>query len=174
MERCRYCRGRGYVIFGARYRGCTCECVYRRVFRVCNQRYYELRMRGEWNPSVHGLSVGIKQVEYMADFELVAARALERHPREWDVFVCHHLHRLPWTACGRLVRLDRGTFFHAVYRVEVAVGRASIETLPYGVWPADYFSEREGGRYGVRMLWDTAVPAAGGEANRSVRLQLRG
>jgi hypothetical protein len=90
--------------------------------------------------TARGLSVGIVPVEWMADFELTARRVLRVRPVEWAVFWHHHLGRVPWPECGRLTGLDRGEFFHAVYRVEMRVGRACMEARPYSVWPREYFA----------------------------------
>jgi hypothetical protein len=38
------------------------------------------------------------------------------------------------------MKIDRGLFFHTVYRVEEKLGRAFVETEPYGLFPVDdYF-----------------------------------
>jgi hypothetical protein len=38
------------------------------------------------------------------------------------------------------LKIDRGTFFHTVYRVEEKLGRAFAETEPYALYPLDdYF-----------------------------------
>ena len=39
------------------------------------------------------------------------------------------------------LKIDRGLFFHAVYRIEQTLGRTFRELQPYGLYPLDeYFS----------------------------------
>lgn len=45
-----------------------------------------------------------------------------------------------WKLCTRRLNIDRGTFFHIVYRVEEKLGRAFAEIEPYPLYPVeDYF-----------------------------------
>jgi len=145
LRDCRFCGGTGK-------RGGTCACVYRRVFRDCNARNHETRMReGDFarRPNTHmtrgGLSAGLEPAEFMVDFERTGLAALARCPVEQAVFWYHHLHRVEWRPCLPLIaretgqKMDRGNFFHAVYRVEVKVGRACMNLKPYSVWPPLYF-----------------------------------
>ncbi len=135
-----------------------CDCVYRRVFRACYDRYGELRQqegncaqrtileRASRREGKCGLSAGFKAVEYLADFEMVARRVLASSPLEHAVFRCHCLQGLDWKACLPLISrhlgqpLNRGTFFHAVYRMEQILGRAFLELQPYSLFPREYFS----------------------------------
>jgi hypothetical protein len=51
-----------------------------------------------------------------------------------------------WKCCCSTCRLDRGTFFHAVYRIEERLGRAFTELKPYPLFPIDeYWTHRRGG-----------------------------
>ena len=146
MAGCRWCGGTGRVSMGLAWRlGSRCDCTYRRVFRDCNERYRRFRQSGEWQPvkrlTRNGWSMGMPPVEFMVDFELTAWRALRGRPaEEWAVFRHHHLGRVAWPECGCLVGLNRGDFYHAVYRVEMRVGRACMEARPYSVWPREYFA----------------------------------
>jgi len=124
----------------------TCECVARAVFRICLRRYDECRtMQG----GSHGVCYeqssgpvpvrfhGMRREEYMADVELAARRVLL--PEEWTLFRLHMLFKLDWRACSRIVHLDRGMFFHSVYRVETKLGMAFAGLKPYSLLPAEYF-----------------------------------
>lgn len=43
--------------------------------------------------------------------------------------------------CCRKLNLDRGTFFHDVYRIQQKLGRTFRELEPYALFPVDeYFS----------------------------------
>lgn len=77
----------------------------------------------------------------MADFVLVS----KRHLDEWHyrVFNYHFLLGADWKACCRRLRLSRGNFYHAVYRIEEKLGQVFYELEPYALYPPrDYFVVR--------------------------------
>jgi len=75
----------------------------------------------------------------MADFCLVARRTLD--DREHQIFRFHFLLGADWKLCGRRLEMDRGMFFHSVYRIEEKLGRVFRELEPYPLFPLDdYFS----------------------------------
>jgi hypothetical protein len=41
------------------------------------------------------------------------------------------------------MRIERGGFFHAVYRIEAKLGLAFLQTRPYPVFPLDGYFQRE-------------------------------
>jgi hypothetical protein len=52
----------------------------------------------------------------------------------------HFLGGADWRACTRALGLDRGNFFHAVYRIEQKLGRVFFEIQPYALYPLrEYF-----------------------------------
>jgi hypothetical protein len=59
---------------------------------------------------------GRKDEEYMADFCLVSRRNLSE--MEHQLFRYHFLLGADWTLCTRKLGMNRGNFFHAVYRIE--------------------------------------------------------
>jgi hypothetical protein len=92
---------------------------------------------------------GFPAAEYAADFVLAGRRALKKQPLEAAVFRFHFEQALDWRHALPAINkalalpkpLDRGSFFHAVYRVEEAVGRELATVHPYPLFPAcDYFS----------------------------------
>ena len=86
---------------------------------------------------------GRKDEEYIADFTLMAKRHL--NDLEHMIFRYHFLLGADWKLCCRKLKMDRGNFFHAVYRVMHRLGRAFRETEPYGLYPLDeYFSTMVG------------------------------
>lgn len=128
-----------------------CYCVFRAVFRACYNRFRVLAARGV-NAGTVSLEFcrghegrrfyGRKAEEYLADFTLVSRRHLEG--LDYDVFRFHFLLGASWKLCCRRLNMDRGNFFHAVYRVEEKLGRAFAELQPYSLYPLDeYF----GGAY---------------------------
>ena len=72
--------------------------------------------------------VGRPHEEYLADVCLIAKRTLGA--LEHSVFRFHLLLGADWKACCRRLKIDRGTFFHAVYSVEAKLGRAFRTTQP--------------------------------------------
>jgi hypothetical protein len=129
-----------------------CLCVLRHVFRVCLAQYREYQARekflsracmdfSRWQSrrSPKRWTWARPREEFCADLYLIAKRTLTE--LEWRLFQAHHLGGAGWRACCPRLQLDRGQFFHAVYRVEAKLGRAFLETKPYGLYPiAQYFT----------------------------------
>lgn len=81
---------------------------------------------------------GRKDEEYIADFSLVARRSLNED--EYRLFRYHFILGADWKLCARKLRMDRGNFFHSVYRIEQKLGRTFRELQPYPLFPLDdYF-----------------------------------
>ncbi|MBV8571936.1 MAG: hypothetical protein JO319_15065 [Acidobacteriaceae bacterium] len=81
----------------------------------------------------------MKDEEFIADFCLVAKRTLSEI--EHKVFKFHFLLGADWKLCSRRLNIDRGTFFHVVYRIEEKLGRTFRELQPYALFPVDeYFN----------------------------------
>jgi len=103
-----------------------------------------------------------KKEEYMADFCLIAQRTLTE--LEYRVLRVYFLLGADWKLASRRFGMDRGTFFHVVYRVEEKLGRAFVETEPYALFPLDdYFAGT--GRAGQVTAY-VADPVAEREAMR--------
>src|SRR5450432_2655724 len=73
----------------------------------------------------------------MADFFLVSKRHLDE--TEFKLFRFHFLLGADWKLCCRQLNMDRGTFFHAVYRVQQKLGRIFRELEPYALFPLDEY-----------------------------------
>ena len=73
----------------------------------------------------------------MADFCLISRRAL--NDEEYRLFRYYFLLGADWRLCTRQLEMDRGTLFHAIYRIEKTVGKAFAETQPYGIYPLDEY-----------------------------------
>lgn len=77
----------------------------------------------------------------MADFTLVSRRTLDEY--EYVVFKYHFLLGADWNLCCRKLNLDRGEFFHEVYRIQQKLGRTFRELEPHALFPLDqYFNSR--------------------------------
>ena len=106
----------------------------------------------------------------MADFYLVTRRSLDDF--QFRIFRFHFLLGADWRLCTRRLKLDRGEFFHEVYRIEQHLGRVFRELAPYALYPLDeYFggavqAYREPGRKLVEMRF-------GPRGGRALRAPLR-
>jgi hypothetical protein len=125
-----------------------CNCVTRAIFRACFARFrhcatkekYMSRVSLEYSPRGGGRRTwGRKDEEYCADFCLLSKRALNQE--EYKIFKYHFLLGADWKLCCRKLKMDRGLFFHAVYRIQQKLGRLFRELQPYSLYPLDeYFN----------------------------------
>jgi hypothetical protein len=136
---CAKCRGTGQLrLFEP---GTPCHCVTRSIFRKCLGTYHSIvphMAMTKLGSSRRGRpqSWSNPQAEFRADFELAAKRTLTE--QEYKLFHAHFLLDLDWRVCARWVGLDRGNFYHAVYRVMQTVGKALREREMFPV--ADYMA----------------------------------
>jgi len=144
LNDCAGCLGSGLQI-GRSAR--PCNCVLRSIFRICWGRFEWLVKQDPHQsrvslPSHVGRarpSWGRKNEEFIADFWLVTRRTLTEP--ELKLFRYHFLLGADWKLCGRKLGVDRGNFFHAVYRIEQKLGRTFRELRPYPLFPLDdYFN----------------------------------
>jgi hypothetical protein len=122
--------------------------VFRAIFRACYARFRQCatkekhvsRVSLEANPGRQRRSVwGLKDEEFIADFCLVSRRTLTE--REHRIFKYHYLLGADWKLCCRKLNIDRGSFFHDVYRIEQKLGRTFRELQPHALFPVDeYFN----------------------------------
>ncbi|MBV9157943.1 MAG: hypothetical protein JO097_16885 [Acidobacteriaceae bacterium] len=60
---------------------------------------------------------------------------------QYTIFKYHYLLGADWKLCCRKLKVDRGTFFHEVYRIEQKLGRTFRELEPHALFPLDeYFN----------------------------------
>lgn len=127
-----------------------CGCALRAVFRICHRQWRDIQAKDASRWEVHFGTAkaphrrsccGRKDQEYTADFELTARRVLTE--LEHGLFRLHYIQGCGFRLCCRRLGLDRGAFFHAIYRVEEKLGRALREMRPYALYPVDeYFGGR--------------------------------
>ncbi len=144
---CTACEGLGLRLH-RRGKQAPCNCVFRAVFRACFNRFRDCVANGAHAGTVSlefcrgrdgRRMYGRKREEYMADFCLVSRRVLDE--ADYRIFRFHFLLGADWRLCCRRLNMDRGLFFHAVYRIEQKLGRAFAELEPYALYPLDeYFS----------------------------------
>jgi len=145
-QSCSQCHGLGLRGVGRASQN-PCNCVLREIFRACYARFRHCATKEKHmsRPSLEfiagregKLTWGRKDEEYVADFCLVSRRTLDEF--EYKVFKFHFLLGAEWRLCTRQMKIDRGTFFHAVYRIEQKLGRVFRELEPYGLFPLnEYF-----------------------------------
>ena len=147
QQSCTYCYGLG-LRPGRAGASNPCNCVFRAIFRACYARFqqcaskekYVSRVSLEANPGRQRKSVwGLKNEEYIADFCLVSRRTLTEDQHR--LFRYHFLLGADWNLCCRKLNMDRGNFFHEVYRIEEKLGRTFRELEPHALFPLDeYFN----------------------------------
>lgn len=127
LNRCTICNGRGLV---GKAMDQPCACVLRAVFRACYARF-KREASGPFRRSS----------TFVCDFTLVGQRALADKPLELAIFKAHVLLGGDWKICCRQLKIDRGSFFHAVYRISEKLGRFFCELQPYALYPPrEYFT----------------------------------
>ncbi len=126
----------------------ACKCSLRGIFRICYNRF---RQCVEQDPRISRTSIepsfagqkrpstwGRKNEEYIADFEVVTRRTLDEE--EHRLFRYHFYLGADWRLCCRKLNIDRGAFFHLIYRMEEKLGKVFREMRPYSLYPLeDYF-----------------------------------
>ncbi|MCL5746164.1 MAG: hypothetical protein M1541_19915 [Acidobacteria bacterium] len=123
-----------------------CGCVLRAIFRACFSRFRYCATKEKYMSRASLEFTGgrekrftwsRKDEEYVADFCLVSRRSLSAE--EYRVFKFHFLLGADWKLCCRQFRMDRGNFFHMVYRIETRLGRIFRELEPYCLYPLDEY-----------------------------------
>jgi hypothetical protein len=145
--KCVYCEGSGLRQM-KKQESAPCNCVLRGIFRICYNRFKYCATKEKYLSKVslehtsrtsRAGTWSRKDEEYVADFMLIAKRTLTDD--EHRIFRFHFLLGADWKLCCRKLKLDKGDFFHTVYRIQQKLGRAFRETEPYGLFPLDeYFS----------------------------------
>jgi hypothetical protein len=142
---CTTCHGLG-LRAGRRGKDAPCNCVLRGIFRACFRKFRQcvekekhlsqctLQFTGGRERS---FSWGRKDEEYIADFLLMTRRLLD--DAEYRIFKMHYLLGADWKLCTIRLKMDRGDFFHIVYKIEARLGKAFREQEPYGLFPLDEY-----------------------------------
>ena len=144
-ESCCSCKGDGMrAVYEDKH--APCNCVFRAAFRACYARFRECAISGEQPGSVSWEILGgpggrrtysRKHEEYMADFTLIARRVLDDF--DYRIFRYYHVLGADWKLSSKFFKMDRGNFWHAVYRIEQKLGRAYCEVVPYPLFPLDEY-----------------------------------
>jgi hypothetical protein len=145
MHQCTQCHGSGLRL-ARKGELAPCNCVLRSIFRICYNRFLKSVTQekhlsqislephqGRKRPSTWGR----KDEEYIADFCLVTRRELSES--EHRLFRYHFLLGADWKLCTLKLGIDRGNFFHEVYRIEQKLGRVFRELEPYPLFPLEEY-----------------------------------
>jgi hypothetical protein len=153
-----------------------CKCVFRGIFRACYTRFRQCLQKEKKMSHVRFELIGgqvrrpvwgRKDEEYVADFCLVSKRFLEES--EYRLFRYHFLLGADWKLCCRQLQMDKGQFFHSIYRIQQKLGRAFRELEPYPLFPLDeYFGPTVRKRLPKKVLQMPEV-----KKSRAVRPPLR-
>lgn len=145
-ESCTLCHGLGLRRNSGGGSEAPCNCVFRSIFKICFARF-KYCVRKEKHMSHVRLDIvggrdrrmawGRRDEEFIADFCLVSKRYLNEE--EHKLFRFHFLLGADWKLCCRQLKMDRGSFFHAVYRVQRKLGRVFRELQPYALYPLDEY-----------------------------------
>jgi hypothetical protein len=144
---CALCNGVGIRLV-RNSKEAPCNCVFRGVFRACYNRFRQCAQMGDHVGTVSldfcqgrdgRRSYSRKREEFIADFCLVSRRVLDES--EYKLFRFHFLLGANWKLCCRQLHLERGFFFHEVYRIEQKLGRTYANLEPYPLYPLnEYFN----------------------------------
>jgi len=137
---CRECRGTG-LLPGSAFALCNCVC--RRVFRICYNRFRScaeaeagaraVKFR-EMPSGVDRHMVWVRRNEdYCADFQAAARRVL--HPGLYRTFRVYHLLGAGLDLVARQFHLCRTDVFDQVLEIEARVGRELALLQPYSLYP---------------------------------------
>lgn len=146
---CVFCHGYGLKpIIGNNWS--PCECVYRKVFRICLAKFHSMKHRTFYS-GVDWSRIGSKSIkrcygrrceEFSADFYVVAKRELSDF--DWRLFKLHMIGERNSTECVPVLGCNKTFFYKAVYRIEEQMGKVYAELQPYRLFPlSEYFSSCE-------------------------------
>ena len=165
---CVFCRGLGLRKTTRKDKTRPCGCVLRAIFRACYSRFKtcvekagissNLTLEHSEGPTGHRFW-GRRNEEYIADFELTCRRTLNKD--DYELFKWHYLYGADWKLCIQKLGIDKGTFFHAVYKVQERLGHVFRELQPYAMFPLDEYFGGKAQRKIRRSAEDRMVDALG-------------
>ncbi len=130
-EKCPQCEGSGVRCTLKRLKSHICPCVYRSIARRCAVRWQIIQMAPETKPRQLRCRYDMPRAEWAADFWMTTRAAVDG--THWLIWRNIRLYNERVDVVQRELRMDRGTFFHALYRAEQVIGHA---LLWRGLWPA--------------------------------------
>jgi hypothetical protein len=110
----------------------------------------------------------LKDEEFTADFCLVSQRTLTE--REYRIFKYHYLLGANWKLCCFKLKMERGDFYHEVYRIEQKLGKTFRELKPHALFPVDEYFNSTGREAVAQSCIPFKVETEQEEPTRSKRL----
>jgi hypothetical protein len=146
-EACGTCKGQGQAP-ARRGRTKPCNCVLRAIFRACYARFRYCVTKEKFMSRVslvpcHGkdqkMTYARLDEDYICDFSKICRRSLDNF--DYNILRYHFLLGANWRLCCRQMKIDRGTYFHSLYRIQGRLGRVFGELKPYRLYPiSEYFA----------------------------------
>lgn len=143
---CTLCLGEGLRLRGKSLDQ-PCKCALREIFSSCLRKFRECTAEQKAaalesnNWSLKKRVWYMRREDYISDFLLTSQRTLAANPQQTAIFRYHFLLGADWKLCCRRLDMNRGDFFHHVYRIQQKLGLAFRETQPYSLFPTDeYFT----------------------------------
>ncbi len=179
LHSCSRCHGLGQTC-GKRGRSIPCHCALRSIFRACYARFRHCVAKEKYMSRAslqlisgpeRRLTWGRKDEEYIADFYLVSKRYLT--VTEFYLFKYHFLYGADWKLCCRRMKMDRGSFFHSVYRIQQNLGRVFRELQPYGLYPLEEYFHSSTRKMGTEARAAKVVPIRSVNGPSALRPPLR-
>jgi hypothetical protein len=145
-DKCVRCEGKGYAWHSKSEKWKACFCIFGKVGQQCIRRLQNMQV------ATHSLNFA-RNAEYIADFNLIARRALTRYE--------FHALKLRVERRWEDLRLPKPEMYSLMRRVEQKFGREIVATKPYTIFPFNQYFERHAsaGRPSLRaMTHGTATP----------------
>jgi hypothetical protein len=152
--RCTKCHGYGLVAGRAlgsppRQSLRPCKCSLRRIFLNCLNHYYKClyyQVSGMQSLSHNGkFFYDFKREEFIVDFLNLSSRALRPSGKpslRFEIFKNHFILNKQWKECCNKLNLERGLFFHELYRAEEELGYYFLINEPYSIFPIGSYYNR--------------------------------
>ena len=169
VPNCSHCFGTGIRSL-KRGQPHACNCVLRAIFRACYARFRHCATKEKYLSKVSldctargGRRIwGRKDRSISPISTLVSRRSLT--PEEYRLFSFHFLLGADWRLCCRRLGMDRGTFFHSVYRIEQKLGKIfresqTLRPIPFGSVLSRPSGKRLDGRPGAATEGAGDAPA---------------
>ncbi len=122
----------------------VCQCANRTVFRICHRQYEAFAFGSRAHSvEIRGITAHRPYEEYLADFELIARRALKDTSLSYQrVFQLHFCAGVDISLCAKALKLSKYSIEAIARLIEEVAGRAFHETRPHALFPPrDYLRD---------------------------------
>jgi hypothetical protein len=116
----------------------VCECVFRRIFEACYERYCSITPFTS-HAQLTAIHWSRPREEFRGDFVVIARRALFGRPKLRAVFDSYFADESDSVECLKRLEIHQGVLFRRVVEIKQVVGRALREQE---VYPIDRYFTR--------------------------------